>query len=154
MPNARKITKTDLAKYLNAWDEEPHVVSLGAQKNFEKFMEKLASHNGQEDAALPDVPAYKSMIARAILFKTAQSVIRPRFQAFQANITNYVVSLVATGWVRVSTLTESGCSRASHRNSSGRSRPGLLRSTRCSTGRLRGGWCPSGRRNQNAGTLS
>jgi hypothetical protein len=97
IPNARKITKTDLAKYLNAWDEEPHLVSLGAQKNFEKFMEKRASHNGQEDAELPDVPSYKKMIARAILFKTAQSLIRPRFQAFQANITNYVVALVAHG---------------------------------------------------------
>jgi AIPR protein len=95
IPNARKITKTDLAKYLNAWDEEPHVVSLGAQKNFEKFMDKLASHNGQGDAELPDLSAYKRMIARAILFKTSHSLIRPRFQAFQANITNYVVSLVA-----------------------------------------------------------
>jgi hypothetical protein len=95
IPNARKITKTDLAKYLNAWDEEPHVVSLGAQKNFEKFMDKLASRNGQGDADLPDVPAYKRMIAKAILFKTSHSLIRPRFQAFQANITNYVVSLVS-----------------------------------------------------------
>ena len=95
IPNARKITKTDLAKYLNAWDQEPDVVSRGAQKNFEKFMEKLPSPSGQEDAALPDVPAYKKMIARAILFKTAHSLIRPRFQAFQANITNYAVSLVA-----------------------------------------------------------
>ncbi len=95
IPNARKITKTDLAKYLNAWDEEPHVVSLGAQKNFEKFMDKLSSRNGQEDAELPDVPTYKRMIARAILFKTAHSLIRPSFPAFQANITNYMVSLVA-----------------------------------------------------------
>jgi hypothetical protein len=95
IPNARKITKTDLAKYLNAWDEEPHVVSLGAQKNFEKFMDKLQSRNGPGDTELPDVPEYKRMIARAILFKTAHSLIRPRFQAFQANITNYVVSLVA-----------------------------------------------------------
>jgi transposase-like protein len=95
IPNSRKITKTDLAKYLNAWDQEPHVVSLGAQKNFEKFMDKLSSPSGQGDAELPDVPSYKRMIARAILFKTAHSLIRSRFQAFQANITNYVVSLVA-----------------------------------------------------------
>jgi hypothetical protein len=95
IPNARKITKTDLAKYLNAWEAKPHVVSLGAQKNFEKFMEKLQSRDSQEDAELPDVLTYKRMIAKAILFKTAHSLIRPGFQAFQANITNYVVSLIA-----------------------------------------------------------
>jgi hypothetical protein len=95
IPTARKITKTDLAKYLNAWDQEPHTVSLGAQKNFEKFMEKLQPHDNPGDTELPDVTEYKRMIARAILFKTAHRLIRPMFQAFQANITNYAVSLVA-----------------------------------------------------------
>ena len=33
IPPARKITKTDLAKYLNAWDQRPDLVSLGSQKN-------------------------------------------------------------------------------------------------------------------------
>ncbi|MCG3773517.1 MAG: hypothetical protein JW395_0325 [Nitrospira sp.] len=92
IPPARKITKTDLAKYLNAWDELPHLVSLGSQKNFEKFMERF--DEGIEGLAVPDVPQYKRMIAKAILFKTAQKLIRPAFQAFQANITAYVVSLL------------------------------------------------------------
>jgi hypothetical protein len=34
IPSSRKITKTDLAKYLNAWAEKPYLVSLGSQKNF------------------------------------------------------------------------------------------------------------------------
>ena len=34
VPTARKITKTDMAKYLNAWEQRPHDVSFGAQKNF------------------------------------------------------------------------------------------------------------------------
>ena len=31
-----KFTKTDLAKFEHAWEQLPHVVSLGAQKNFAK----------------------------------------------------------------------------------------------------------------------
>jgi len=95
IPTSRKITKTDLAKYLNAWDQKPHFVSLGAQKNFERFMETVAPVDGAEAPPLPDVASYKHMIAKAILFKTAQKIVRPMFPAFQANVTAYVVSLAA-----------------------------------------------------------
>ena len=95
IPPARKITKTDLAKFLNAWDCKPHFVGLGSQKNFERFMAGLS---GQDDAApppLPDAAAYKLMIAKAIVYKTAQRLIRPTFPAFQANIVAYTVALLA-----------------------------------------------------------
>jgi len=95
IPTTRKITKTDLAKYLNAWGELPHHVSLGSQKNFERFMERFNEIEGQPAMPLPDVPAYKRMIAKAILFKTTQRLVRPMFPAFQANVTAYVISLVA-----------------------------------------------------------
>lgn len=95
IPPTRKITKTDLAKFLNAWDQEPDVVSLGSQKNFVKFMEALREQEGQSTDRLPDGSTYKQMIAKAILFKTAQRLTRPMFQAFQANVTAYVVSLIA-----------------------------------------------------------
>jgi hypothetical protein len=92
IPSSRKITKTDLAKYLNAWAERPHLVSLGSQKNFERFMEGNAS-NGT--APLPDVPMFKQMIAKAILFKATHRLVRPMFQAFQANVAAYLVSILA-----------------------------------------------------------
>jgi hypothetical protein len=94
IPPARKITKTDLAKYLNAWDKRPDLVSLGSQKNFEKFME---STRGEEGApvALPTVAIYKTMVAKAILFKRAQALIRPSLPAFQANVVAYTISLLS-----------------------------------------------------------
>jgi hypothetical protein len=92
MPSARKITKTDLAKYLNAWDQKPHLVSLGSQKNFDKFMEPLGD-NGS--APVLDVAAFKQIIAKAILFKSAHRLVRPMFQAFQANVAAYLISVVA-----------------------------------------------------------
>ncbi|KVC24221.1 abortive phage infection protein [Burkholderia diffusa] len=94
MPPARKITKTDLAKYINAWDRRPDLVSLGSQKNFERFMAALSTPDG-ETATLPDVPWYKEMIAKAIVFKATQKIVRPMFQAFQANIAAYAVAVLA-----------------------------------------------------------
>ena len=91
IPTSRKITKTDLAKFLNAWAQKPDAVSYGSQKNFERFMAELAQENSQ----LPDVQWYKQMVAKAIIFKRATTIVRPLFQAFQANITAYTVSLIA-----------------------------------------------------------
>jgi len=96
IPSSRKITKTDLAKFLTAWDRKPHLVSRGNQKNFEQFMASLA--NGEEDqpeASLPDVAAYKRMIAKAIIFKTVHKLVRPMFPAFQANVAAYTVSALS-----------------------------------------------------------
>ncbi len=94
IPSSRKITKTDLAKYLGTWDQRPDQVSFGSQKNFERFMESLSTR--EDDAVgLPDAAGYKRIIAKAIIYKTAQSLVRPRFAAFQANITTYTVSLLS-----------------------------------------------------------
>lgn len=95
VPPARKITKTDLAKYLNAWDQKPDTVSLGSQKNFEKFMEAIREQDGVPPPPLPDVVNFKVMIAKAILFKKTQSLVRPMFPAFQGNVTTYLVSVAA-----------------------------------------------------------
>ncbi|AUG55277.1 MZA anti-phage system associated AIPR family protein MzaE [Thalassospira marina] len=96
IPPARKITKTDLAKFLNAWDQLPDSVSFGAQKNFVRFMNRIGGDEVDDSqATLPDVPEFKRMIARAILFKATQKLVRPMFPAFQANVATYTVSLLA-----------------------------------------------------------
>jgi len=95
IPTSRKITKTDLAKFLNAWDRKPNHVSFGAQKNFERFMAGFSNGEDQPEAPLPDVAAWKRMVAQAILFKTAHKLIRPMFPAFQANVAAYTVSILS-----------------------------------------------------------
>jgi len=94
IPSSRKITKTDLAKFLNAWDRKPHFVSFGSQKNFERFMERFADGEDGE-IPLPDVATYKQMIAKAIVFKTVHKLVRPMFPAFQANVAAYTVSVLS-----------------------------------------------------------
>lgn len=93
-PPSQKITKTDLAKYLNAWDQRPDVVSLGSQKNFEELMDAIRQR--EKDASfVPDVSYYKTAIAKAILFKKTHSVVRPMFRSFQGNVTTYLISLLS-----------------------------------------------------------
>ncbi|MBF0152459.1 MAG: AIPR family protein [Magnetococcales bacterium] len=96
IPPARKIIKTDLAKYINAWDQLPDSVSFGAQKNFMRFMDRIDGADGNgTPLSLPDVTEFKKMIAKAILYKDTQKLVRPMFPAFQANVTTYTVSLLA-----------------------------------------------------------
>jgi len=95
MPQSRRITKTDLAKYLNAWDQKPDSVSLGGQRNFELLMADINDNDTETPIPLPDVAEYKQMMAKAILFKKVQALVRPMVPAFQANVTAYVVALVA-----------------------------------------------------------
>jgi hypothetical protein len=95
IPTSRRITKTDLAKYLNAWAQRADSVSFGTQENFGRFMADLTNHDAETPPPLPDVPAYKLMVAKAILFKSAHALVGPMFQRAQANVAAYVVSLVA-----------------------------------------------------------
>lgn len=67
-PSHLKFVKSDVAKYINLWDLEPHFVAQGSQKNFIHFTKKinvLVSKN-----KLPGENLYKKLIANAILFKT------------------------------------------------------------------------------------
>lgn len=92
IPPKRKIIKTDLAKYVNAWAAKPHLVALGSQKNFERFMADLAA---DAPAAL-NAMAYKRLIAQVILFKGIQDVVKGGgYQSFQANITAYTVAVLS-----------------------------------------------------------
>lgn len=92
IPPARKITKTDLAKYVCAWKQRPDLVSLGGQKNFLAFMEMMTANDAD---FLPEVSDFKEIIAQAIIFKTTQKLIRSKFPAFQANIAAYTVAVLS-----------------------------------------------------------
>ncbi len=95
IPASRKITKTDLAKYLNAWAGMPDVVSLGSQKCFDRFMAAMTVPEGDPPLPAPDVAAFKAMVAKALVFKATHKLVRPMFQAFQANVAAYTVSLLS-----------------------------------------------------------
>lgn len=93
-PKDRRFSKTDLAKCLNAWEGQAHQVSFGNQKNFQFFMQTLKDEH--PDGFEPDTAWYKSFIAKAILFRTVQSIVKgKKFAAFQANIVAYTIACLS-----------------------------------------------------------
>ena len=92
-PASRKFTKTDLARFLNSWHMLPNIVSRGNQKNFVEFMSHLKK--GHVDNWKPDTTYYRELIAKAIVYKRAQKIVRIRrdeILAFRVNVVNYLVS--------------------------------------------------------------
>ena len=78
-----------------AWDRKPHLVSLGSQKNFERFMAGIQGDADGPSQVLPDITAYKAMIAKAIIFKTVNRLARSMFKADFAQVTAYTVAVLS-----------------------------------------------------------
>jgi hypothetical protein len=94
IPPQRRISKPEVAKYSNAWSAKPHLVSLGTQKNFDMFMQQLKKE--RPAGWLPDEAWFRDLVSISIIFREAQRVVRSlKFKASQANITAYLVSLLA-----------------------------------------------------------
>lgn len=96
IPSTRRITKPELAKFINCWEGRPHVVNHGAQKNFERLMSELDAREEAGIQILPDAAEYKRMIAKAIIYKRAYAAIKPLFRADQAQVTTFTVALLAS----------------------------------------------------------
>lgn len=93
-PTSKKITKTDLAKYLFAWEQKPDIVSLGAQKNFVHFMTEIDKRQKNDDMPEMNNQFFKETIAKAIFYKGIHSVLRNQLPAFQSNVVTYLVSIL------------------------------------------------------------
>ena len=97
IPPSRRITKTDLAKYLMAWTQKPDLVALGAQKNFERFMNLLTDAEAAAGVpTLSTVVSYKDMVAKAILFKAVHKASHKMFKQSTGNVVAYTVSVIST----------------------------------------------------------
>jgi hypothetical protein len=67
-PSSLKFVKSDVAKFINGWELEPHFVAQGSQKNFIHFTKKITDLVSKNK--LPGENLYRKLIANAILFKT------------------------------------------------------------------------------------
>ena len=96
-PRRQLFTKTDLAKFVNVWEERPHEVSLGAQKNFAAFARRI----GQQWKAAPDgfnEAWYREAVAKAVVFKATERLVtdQPWYQGgYRANIVAYAIAKMA-----------------------------------------------------------
>ena len=93
-PPPQRISKTDLARFMNSWSRLPHVVSGGLQKNFIAYMQRVRETRGTRWE--PNHAFYREAIAQAILFLAAQRIVRSEgFPAYRINIATYLVSYLS-----------------------------------------------------------
>jgi hypothetical protein len=100
-PRAQLIVKTDLAKIIHSWEKFPHVVSLGAQKNFIKFIEGFKKEgidgmqkewDRNENSFNEDY--FKDLAVKAILFRGLDKLIMKQtwYDGYKANIVTYSIA--------------------------------------------------------------
>ncbi len=88
-PNSQRFTKTDLAKFENTWAQLPHLVSLGAQKNFRELTIRLSERKRFE----PDQLFFQRHVAKAILFRRTEKLVSAQnFGGYRANIVTYTLA--------------------------------------------------------------
>ncbi len=88
-PTSQKFTKTDLAKYVLSWDQQPAVVSRGAQKCFVDFMNRIQ----RERRAAPDAQEFQRVVALGILFRRAEKLYGDMgYQGYRAQIVTYAIA--------------------------------------------------------------
>jgi len=92
-PSRQKFSKTDMAKYMMTWLGRPQVVSRGAQKNFAAFMEELPNMYPGEWS--PSERFFRESVAKAILFKRVDAMVRRAGHAYKANVVTYLVAYLA-----------------------------------------------------------
>ena len=90
-PTRQRFNKTDLAKFENTWDQLPHIVSRGAQKNFSDFTIRLDERGRVE----PDRAYFERLVAKGILFRATERIVqRQNFGGYRANIVTYTIALL------------------------------------------------------------
>lgn len=95
-PKSQLIKKTDLAKYRNTWDGNPHIVSKGAQTNFMKYADVIDNAWQLNDSKFNDT-YFKDSVALAILFKHTENLVSHQSwyeQGYRANIVTYSIALL------------------------------------------------------------
>lgn len=94
-PKNQVIKKTDLSKVQNAWRENPHIVSKGAQTNFISFAEWVNDDWENNEAQFND-RYFQSTVALIIMFQFLEQKIPKQSWyegGYRANVICYTVAL-------------------------------------------------------------
>ena len=92
------IKKVDLAKYMNTYNQKPHIVSKGAQHSASYFHSSMVKEWDKADTQF-NVNYFKKMVALAILFKHTERIISDqdwykRVKSYRANIVTYSLAVL------------------------------------------------------------
>ena len=90
-PKSQRITKTDVAKYENAWRQRPYDVCRGAEQNYKLYVTDI-----KRDKPVVTAAYYKRIIAEGILFNTIDSIVRSKsLGGYKANMNAYIMSAIS-----------------------------------------------------------
>lgn len=92
-PKSHMFKKSDLAKYHNIFEKNPHIASKGGAAAFRKFSEWILK-TWDNDNSLIDEAYFKEQIANIIIFQEVDNIVRnaPWYNSYKANINAYSIS--------------------------------------------------------------
>lgn len=96
-PRRQLFTKTDLAKFWSAWEDRPHVVSFGAQKNFADFAGRVGAAWEKDEAQFNEA-WFREVVSKAIAFRRTELIVSAQdwYQGgYRANIVAYAIAKLA-----------------------------------------------------------
>lgn len=99
-PKSQLLRKVDVAKFINSYEQRPHTVSTGAQKNMRNFAELISKQwrPADQNASFNEY-YFKKLIALAILFKSTEKIVSAQqwyqeIKAYRANIVTYTIAVI------------------------------------------------------------
>lgn len=89
-PIEYKFNKIELAKAINCWEQVPHIVNQGQEKNFEYF-------NKMTDLIDVEINSdyFKKAYALVLLYRKIESMIKEKKWEYKSNISSYSLSLLS-----------------------------------------------------------
>ena len=96
-PKPQMLTKTDLAKFENVWDEHPRYVNLGAEKNFARYAARIGKEWDKSSDGFNEA-YFKRAVARAVIFRATERIVsaQPWYNnGYRANIVAYTLAVLS-----------------------------------------------------------
>ncbi len=96
-PKPQMLTKTDLAKFENVWDDHPRHVNLGAEKNFARYAARIGKEWDKSSDSFNEA-YFKRAVARGIIFRATERIVsaQPWYNnGYRANIVAYTLAVLS-----------------------------------------------------------
>ena len=96
-PKSQMLTKTDLAKFENVWDDHPKWVNLGAQKNFARYASRIGKEWVKSQDSFNEF-YFRRAMARALIFRKTEKLVSEQSWyrgGYRANIVAYALAALA-----------------------------------------------------------
>ncbi|WP_298331363.1 AIPR family protein [Asticcacaulis sp.] len=96
-PKPQMLTKTDLAKFENVWDDHPRFVNLGAEKNFARYASRIGKEWERSSDRFNEA-YFKRAVARGIIFRATEKIVSAQSwynNGYRANIVAYTLAVIS-----------------------------------------------------------